>query len=486
MTAMSNVHDQPDAQGPAQPESQPTQPGAGFPAGASVPPGADRGYGEPGHAGPAYENQAYGQQAYGQQAYGSHGGQGYPGQGYPGQGYPSAGAGGYGQPGHGGSYGQPGYGGPGYGGPGYGGPGSAAPGRRPPRKHRILAGAAAAVIAFGAGAGVTAWATAGGGLGSGQALTTEAIVQRTDPAVVDIVSQLGGQNAASAGTGIVLTSTGEVLTNNHVIDGATSITVTDVGNGKSYRATVKGYDASHDIAVIQLQGAAGLKTANIGDSGDVKLGNKVVALGNAGGRGGLPSVAEGHVTGLGASITAQDAGSGSSERLHGMIRTNANIQPGDSGGPLMNTAGQVVGMDTAASSTETAAQTGQVQAFAIPIDEAIDTAKQIVAGESSATVHIGPTAFLGVSISTQSGLGAGSTTSGAPVAGVVEGGAAAAAGITGGDTITSIAGHSVTSPTGLRDIITGLKPGQKVPVSWTTQSGQSHSATVSMGTGPAA
>jgi S1-C subfamily serine protease len=479
MTAMSNVHDQPDAQGPAQPESQPTQPGAGFPAGASVPPGADRGYGGPGHAGPAY-----GTQAYGSQAYGSHGGQGYGGQGYPGQGYP--GAGGYGQPGYGGSYGQPGYGGPGSGGQGYGGPGFEAPGGRPPRKHRILAGAAAAVIAFGGGAGVTAWATAGGGLGSGQVLTTEAIVQRTDPAVVDIVSQLGGQNAASAGTGIVLTSTGEVLTNNHVIDGATSITVTDVGNGHSYRAAVKGYDASHDIAVIQLQGASGLKTADIGDSGDVKVGNKVVALGNAGGRGGAPSVAEGHVTGLGASITAQDAGSGSSERLHGMIRTNANIQPGDSGGPLLNTAGEVIGMDTAASSTETAAQAGQVQAFAIPIDEAIDTAKQITAGESSGTVHIGPTAFLGVSISTQSGLGSGTAAGGAPVAGVVEGGAAAAAGITGGDTITSIAGHNVTSPTGLRDIITALKPGQKVPVSWTTQSGQSHSATVSMGTGPAA
>jgi S1-C subfamily serine protease len=490
MTAMSNVHDQPDAQGPAQPESQPTQPGAGFLAGASVPPGADRGYGGPGHPGPAYGNQGYGNQAYGSQGAQGYGGQGYGGQGYggpgyPGQGYPGAGAGGYGQPGHGGSYGQPGYG-PGSGAPGSGGPGYAAPGSRPPRKHRILAGAAAAVIAFGGGAGVTAWATAGGGLGSGTVLTTEAIVQRTDPAVVDIVSQLGGQNAASAGTGIVLTSTGEVLTNNHVIDGATSITVTDVGNGRSYKATVKGYDASHDIAVIQLQGASGLKTADIGDSGDVKVGSKVVALGNAGGRGGAPSVAEGHVTGLGTSITAQDEGSGSSERLHGMIRTNANIQPGDSGGPLLNTAGEVIGMDTAASSTETAAQTGQIQAFAIPIDEAIDTAKQITAGESSDTVHIGPTAFLGVSISTQAGLGSGTTTGGAPVAGVVEGGAAASAGITGGDTITSIAGHSVTSPTDLRDIITALKPGQKVPVAWTTQSGQSHSATVSLGTGPAA
>src|SRR6185437_3831207 len=183
-----------------------------------------------------------------------------------------------------------------------------------------------------------------GGLGGGSVLTTEAIVQRTDPAVVDIVSQLGGQGAASAGTGIVLTSNGEILTNNHVIDGATSITVTDVGNGHSYRATVKGYDASHDVAVLQLQNASGLQTADIGDSGDVKVGQKVVALGNAGGKGGAPSVAEGHVT----------------------------------------------GMDTAASNDQSEGASGQTQAFAIPIDQAMATARQISAGEASDTVHIGP------------------------------------------------------------------------------------------------
>jgi S1-C subfamily serine protease len=434
MAVMSIVHGQPDAQGPARPESQPTQPGAGFPAGSSVPPGADRGYGGPG----------------------------YPGQGY-------------------GGYGGQGYGGPGYAGPGYGTPGG--PAGTPPRRHRVLAGVAAAVIAFGAGAGVTAWATGPGGPASShRVLTTEAIVQKTDPAVVDIVSQLGGQNAASAGTGIVLTSSGEVLTNNHVIDGATSITVTDVGNGQSYRATVKGYDAGHDIAVLQLAGASGLKTATIGDSGDVQVGQKVVALGNAGGRGGAPSVAEGRVTGLGKSITAVDQGSGSSERLTGMIKTNANIQAGDSGGPLLNTAGEVIGMDTAASSSHSAATAGQVQAFAIPIDRAVSTAKQIEAGEASASVHIGPTAFLGVEISTQ----ATGAASGAAVAGVVQGGAAASAGITGGDTITSVAGHDVTSPTVLRDVMTTLRPGQSVPVSWTDQSGQTHSATAVLGTGPAA
>ena len=237
-------------------------------------------------------------------------------------------------------------------------------------------------------------------------LSTAAIVQKIDPAVVDIVSTLS--NGEAAGTGIVLTSSGEILTNNHVIDGATSISVTDVGNGQTYRASVTGYDASHDIAVLKLTGASGLTTASIGDSSQVSVGSKVVAVGNAGGRGGTPSVAEGQVTGLNKQITATDAGSGTSETLTGVIRTNADIQPGDSGGPLLNTAGQVIGMDTAASSAQTDSATGEsapVQAFAIPINQAIATAHQIESGTASDTVHIGATAFLGVAVSSQGGQG---------------------------------------------------------------------------------
>jgi S1-C subfamily serine protease len=367
---------------------------------------------------------------------------------------------------------------------GYRGP--MGPRRRP---RRLLTGVAAAVIAFAAGAGATAWAagvpgsTLGGALSSHRVLSTASIVQMSDPSVVNIVSQLGGQGAESAGTGIVLTSSGEVLTNNHVIDGATSIRVTDVGNGETYPATVVGYDATRDVAVLKLTGASGLKTATIGDSSNVSVGQKVVALGNAGGQGGAPKVAAGSVTGLGASITAQDAGSGSSENLTNMIRTNADIQPGDSGGPLMNTAGQVVGIDTAALSAQTEAATSTVQAFAIPISRAVSIASQIEAGTSSATVHIGATAFLGVGVAgAQGSLG----TSGAAVAGVVEGGAAAKAGIGAGDVITSVGGHQISSPTALRNTMVTLRPGATVPVTWQTQSGQSQSANVVLGTGPAA
>ena len=124
------------------------------------------------------------------------------------------------------------------------------------------------------------------------------------------MSNLGLQQAESAGTGLVLTPSGEILTNNHVIKGATAIKVRDIGNGHTYPAKVVGYDQSRDIAVIQLVGASGLQTAALGDSSTVKAGDKVVALGNALGKGGTPSVAVGHVAGLGASIMASDAGAG--------------------------------------------------------------------------------------------------------------------------------------------------------------------------------
>jgi S1-C subfamily serine protease len=348
----------------------------------------------------------------------------------------------------------------------------------------MLAAAAATVVAIGAGAGVAAWAAGVPGTSStGAQLSTAAIVQKIDPAVVDIVSTLNGGQAA--GTGIVLTSSGEVLTNNHVIDGATAISVTDVGNGQTYQASVTGYDASHDLAVLKLSGASALKTASLGDSGSVQVGQKVVAVGNAGGRGGTPSVAQGQVTGLNKSITAVDQGSGTSERLTGVIRTNADIQPGDSGGPLLNTSGQVIGLDTAASSAQTDAATGQsaaVQAFAIPISQAVTTARQITAGQASATVHIGATAFLGVQVSGQGGAGV----SGAPIVGVVQGGAAANAGITGGAVITSVGGQAVSSANGLRDALISHHPGDTVRVTWTDQQGQQQSASVVLGAGPAA
>src|ERR1700758_5414432 len=228
----------------------------------------------------------------------------------------------------------------------------------PPRRRfgrTMLGMAATAIVAAGVGAGA-AIGLSGGSSGSNASSTSQAglssaqIASKVDPSLVDVTSTLGYQSATAKGTGIVLSSNGLVLTNNHVINGATSVKVTDIGNGQTYKATVVGYDESQDIAVLQLSGASGLTTAATGDSSTVQVGDKVVALGNAGGVGGTPSVAAGSVTALNQSITASDEGSGTSEQLSGLIETNADIQAGDSGGPLVNSHGQVIGVDTAASS----------------------------------------------------------------------------------------------------------------------------------------
>ena len=366
--------------------------------------------------------------------------------------------------------------------PGYGG--GEGPGNPTRRFRRGLL--AAGVV--GVAAAAAFWGLSAAGVTSGtKVLTTSQIATQTDPGLVDINTTLGYQQARAAGTGMVLTSSGEVLTNNHVINGATSITARDIGNGRTYQAKVVGYDHSHDIAVLQLQGASGLQTVTLGDSGSAAHGQKVVALGNALGKGGTPAVATGHIASLGASITASDEGAGTSEQLTGLIHHNAGIQPGDSGGPLVNTAGQVIGINTAASGG-TQFQGQQTQAFAIPINQAKSIADQIEAGTSSATVHIGPTGLVGVQIMSSdsaaaNGIQAGS---GAVVAGVVPGTPADGAGLTQGDVIVSVDGQSVSSPEQLQAALGQHHPGDSVTIGWQDQTGQTQSATVVLANGPAA
>ena len=320
-------------------------------------------------------------------------------------------------------------------------------------------------------------------------LTTAQIAAQTDPGLVDVVSTLGLQQAESAGTGLVLTPSGEVLTNNHVIKGATAIKVRDIGNGRTYAAKVVGYDQTRDIAVLQLQGASGLQTAALGDSSTAKVGDKVVALGNALGKGGTPAVAVGHIASLNASIVASDEGAGTAERLSGLIHHNAPIQPGDSGGPLVSNTGKVIGIDTAASAaTGFQLQTNsRTQAFAIPINGAVALARQIEAGQASDTIHIGPTGLLGVGVmsasqAASSGVSAGS---GAVVEQALPGTPAARAGITGGDVIVAAGGHRITSPSGLQAALERFHPGNSVSITWSDQVGQTHSATLVLANGPA-
>ncbi|MGW1345909.1 S1C family serine protease [Kribbella sp. NPDC002412] len=234
--------------------------------------------------------------------------------------------------------------------PGYYGP----PQQRPPKKRgRRLLGAGALGLAVAMVAGSVAWGidqrAANSSQLSQQQLDPAAVAAKVSPGLVDVNTVLGYENARAAGTGIVLSSDGEVLTNHHVIEGATSISVTDIGNGKTYTASVVGYDEDHDVAVLKLKDASGLQTAKIGDSDKVAVGDQVVGIGNAGGVGGTPSYAPGTVTGLNQSITATDENGQDPENLTGLIQTDANIQAGDSGGPLANAAGEVIGVDTAGS-----------------------------------------------------------------------------------------------------------------------------------------
>ena len=304
-----------------------------------------------------------------------------------------------------------------------------------------------------------------------------------DPGIVDVRTRLGYQGGEAAGTGIVLSSSGMVLTNNHVVHGATSISVTDVGNGRTYGATVVGTDVTDDIAVIKLTGASGLATVRIGSSASVQVGDAVVALGNAGGVGGTPSVSTGSVTALDQTITASDASAGTSEQLTGLIQTNATLQPGDSGGPLANPSGQVIGIDTAASS-DFQFDSGSSQSFTIPIDRAMSIARQIEAGHNSSTVHIGSSAFLGVEVGP--GGGAASNGTGASVVGVIPGTPAAQVGVSAGDVITSVDGESIDTSGTLSDVLGQHHPGNTVRIGWTDTSGQQHSATVQLVSGPAA
>lgn len=327
--------------------------------------------------------------------------------------------------------------------------------------------------------------TGGSSNGSGSTGTTGEATSAQSVGVVDINTTLNFGQGKAAGTGIVLTSDGTILTNNHVVESSTAISVTVVSTGKTYTAKVVGTDATDDIAVIKLQNASGLATAKLGDSSKVTVGTEVTAVGNAGGTGGTPSAATGTVTALDQSITASDEDGSNSENLTGMFQVNANIQAGDSGGPLYeNAGGTIIGINTAASVSNGRGRFGGsttgTTGFAIPIAKATAIAQQILNGTSNSTIRQGYPAFLGVQIS------ATGQTAGATIAGVIDGFGAAKAGLVAGDTITSVDGKAVASSTALSGLMATYKPGDQVKIGYTDANGASHTVTVTLGEGPAA
>ena len=452
-----------------------------------------------------------------------------PGYGQPGYGQPR-----YGQPG---GYGQPRYGQPRYGQPGWYYPADYISQQPRGRARGLLVYLVVAALAAGVGAGAVAALDRGapaahnspsagspfnGNQGSGNAPSTggtgvsnateKAVAAAVEPGVVDISSSLQYEGGNAEATGMVISKSGLVLTNNHVIDQTTGLTATLVTSGKRFRAKWLGYDKADDVSVIQLEGASGLRTVPLGDSAQVKPGDSVVAIGNAEGVGGTPTVASGTIIHVNQAITASND-LGGNETLHGMLETDANIVEGDSGGPLASVSGKVIGMDTAAASPGSFGGTqGAAVGYAIPINRAIAIAHQIASGHASAKIKIGASGFMGVlvppgragSVSNpvvqrqlqinQEGVAEPPSTSqclannqdaGVPqniapaTAGTLVLGAlcntpANQAGIGAGDVITAVGGRTVGSPDSLTAIMQRYRPGNTVPVTWVDTAGGTH------------
>jgi S1-C subfamily serine protease len=530
-------------------EQEAVPPGSGEPAQTGSQPGPWSGtdqpdFARPDHGLPAYSQPPDAQPSVTQPFYGQ------PGYGPPGSGQPPHGQVPYGQPPYGQPpygqppYGQPPYGQPPYGQPPYGQPGGYLP---PPSKRRrrarsLLTYITVAVVAAAAGAGVTGYlldrgpkttrsaSPPGGGIpgirlpglgNSGRPVhgaAEHAIVNAVRPGLVDISSNLGYQGSQAAATGMVISPDGLVVTNNHVITDTTQLWATVFATGRRYQAKWLGYDASDDVAVIKLVGARSLRTVPLGNSSTVKLGDQVIAIGNAYGQSVAQAVV-GSITGLNRTITASDNGAATSETLHGMLQTNAGIVQGDSGGPLVNASGQVIGMDTAAS-TGSFGETIQNVGFAIPINRALQIAHQIINNQPSPKIQIGSTGFLGVLVPAQAAsqatdphqqrrlqiqqdqassgfpvqpsspvcmandLNAGvparvaPVTSGALIIGELCGTPADKAGIIAGDVITVVGGQAVTSPTQLTSIMHRLRPGMAVQVTWIDVNGHRHAGSL--------
>jgi S1-C subfamily serine protease len=575
----SSEGQQPDPWAPWSSDADPSgQPGSESGQAAGSTPGAQPGsFAQPDYGQPDYSQGGYGQPGYGQPGYGQQG-YGQPGTPPP---PPPPGFGpasshtqplGYGQQEQ---YGQPGYGQPGYG-PyhPYGQPlnyGYQGPARRRRRLSNVIAYIAVAVVAAVVGGLFVDLATgsssppaassgnpgnsggnsnpfsgfpfnngssgnSSGGSNNGSGLsgaTIKKVQNAIMPGLVVISSNLQYQDDAAEATGMIISSNGLVLTNNHVINGTTGLTARVVnadgqGTGQRYTARWLGYDKTADVAVIQLVGASGLHTVPLGDSNSVKVGDGVVAMGNANGTGSISTV-EGRITGLNEKITASDNGE-SAETLTHMIQTSSQIIPGDSGGPLASQDGQVIGMDTAAS-TNTYVGSQQDVGFAIPINRAMSIADQIISGKSSSDVRVGSVGFLGVVVvgGTSNKIGAQSTLtnpqaqakqeqqqlqsaggfSGAPgsgclsndgntgvpqniapvssgtlVLGALCGTPAASAGMVPGDVITSVDGKSVSSPASLVTILSVLKSGQTVSVVYSTPSGSTMDRSMTLAAAP--
>jgi len=369
----------------------------------------------------------------------------------------------------------------------------------------LASGGLGAGVAATLSGGASAAATGAGGARLSASVDAAHVAAELDPAVVDIDTTLdplegGGEGA---GTGMIVSPSGEIVTNNHVVQGADTVRVTIAGHG-SHDATVIGTDPSADVAVLRVSGLSTLPTVRFANSSSIAAGDPVVAIGNALGLGGSPTVTAGIISATGRTITAADETGSAEETLHGLLQTDAPIVPGNSGGPLVDARGAVVGMDTAAASSGTdSASVG----FAIPANTVRHVATEIAGHEELRGLVFGRPAFLGIEVVDSSEVGTGITSvgpfanpfgfgfgfgpvvatpngaAGVVVAAVDPNSAAASAGIQSGDVITAVDGQPTPSTSALSSVIDAHTPGQRVSVTLSTPSG-GRTASVRLGEAP--
>jgi len=273
------------------------------------------------------------------------------------------------------------------------------------------------------------------------------------------------QSGVATGSGFVVSSDGYIVTNAHVVEGATAVNV-KVGDGKTKSAKIVGQDASSDLALLKID-ASGLKPLPLGNSDNVEVGDPTFAIGNPFGLD--RTLTTGVVSALQRQISSPNGYS-----IDDVIQTDAAINPGNSGGPLFNGAGQVIGVNSQIESTgsSSSGEAGNVGiGFAIPSNTVHNVVQQLM--KSGKVNH----AYLGVS--TQDGSGAG-----APVASVAQGAPAASAGLKTGDVITSVAGKTVQDSASLSSLVDAHKPGETVAVT-VRRGGQTKTLQVKLGNRPA-
>ncbi len=346
-----------------------------------------------------------------------------------------------------------------------------------PRRPRLLIYLLVAAVAAGLGMVAVTFAQHDDPAAVSTHLNQARVEREVTPGLVDIRASLQYSNEVSDDTGIVLSADGLVLTSNNDIAGSTSVKATLVGSGRTYTARVLGYDATQDVALLQLEGAAHLPAVTLGNSRQVTIGMPVLALGNAQGEGGVTPAA-GIINALDRSINSGGGVQGLvAQNLRGMEQTSAQIGPGDDGGALADSDGQVIGMITTANTSS-----GQQSAigFAIPINTAMAIARKISNGQASSTVYLGEPGLLGVELKTSTSR----DPSGALIAGVIGGTAASRAGLAAGDVITGFNGLPVTTPASLSTLLQRYHSGDVVSVSWTAIHGATHTTQITLGNGP--